>query len=78
MTRDRFIECLEWLHWDTDMLAVILECDQALTEAYALGFEDVPPKLAAWLTVLAAAHEAAEEGKPRGLRGKGYRGESNC
>lgn len=74
MTPARFIECLDLLHWDSDMLAVILECDQALTEAYALGFEDVPPKLAAWLTVLAAAHEAAEEGRPRGLRGKRYAG----
>lgn len=74
MTPSRFNECLEHLHWDTDVLAGILECDQGLTEAYALGLEEVPAKLAAWLEVLARAHEAAEEGRPVGLRGKRYVG----
>ena len=72
MTPARFNECLEWLHWDTDVLAGVLGCDQSLTEAYALGLAEVPPKLAAWLEVLAQAHEAAEEGRPVGLKGSRY------
>lgn len=77
MTPSRFIECLEHLHWDTDALARVLECDQSLTEAYALGLEEIPPKLAAWLEVLAQAHEAAEEGRPAGMKGRRYMGNLN-
>lgn len=72
MTPDRFNQCLESLHWSTETLAGILECDEGLTEAYALGLEEVPPKLAAWLHALAVAHDAAESGRPVGLRGKRF------
>lgn len=74
MTPDRFNECLESLHWSTETLAGILECDEGLTEAYSMGLEEVPPKLAAWLEVLALAHDTAEEGKPKSLKGKRYTG----
>lgn len=74
MTPARFNECLELLHWSTETLAGILECDESLTEAYSLGLEEVSPKLAAWLSALAEAHEAAEFGRPTGLKGKRYKG----
>lgn len=70
MTPARLVRCLELLHWHTDTLAGALGCDESLTEAWVLGLEEVPMKAAAWLEVLAQAHEAAEEGKPKGLRGK--------
>lgn len=74
MTPSRFNACLESLHWPTETLAGILECDESLTEAYALGLEEVPPKLAAWLLALATAHEAAKDGMPTSLKGKRYTG----
>ena len=74
MTPTRFNECLEWLHWDTDVLAGVLGCDQSLTEAYSLGLAEVPTKLGAWLETLAHCHEATEKGRPVGLRGKRYAG----
>ena len=74
MTADRFNECLERIHWSTEMLAEILGCDESLTEAYSLGLTEVPVKLGAWLEVLSLAHGAAESGRPRGLRGKRYMG----
>lgn len=74
MTPARFNECLEHLHWSTETLAGILGCDESLTEAYSLGLVDVPPKLGAWLEVLAVAHEVAESGRPVGLKGKRYKG----
>ncbi|MHA6731781.1 hypothetical protein [Devosia sp. A369] len=74
MTPARFNECLEHLHWDTEVLAHILGCDESLTEAYSLGFEKVPSKLAAWLDTLAIVHATAEGGRPTGLKGKRYTG----
>ena len=72
MTPSRFNQALEALHWDTDVLARILGCDQSLTEAFALGLEEVPMKLGAWLEVLAQSHEALAADMPTGLRGKRY------
>lgn len=46
----------------------------ALTEAYGLGLAEVPPKLGAWLDVLAVFHEVAESGGTVGLRAKRYTG----
>jgi hypothetical protein len=77
MTPDRFNQCLEILHWSTETLAAILGCDESLTEAYSLGLAEVPVKLGAWLEVLAQAHEAAESGRPTGLRGKRYVGNTH-
>lgn len=70
MTPDRFVECLEALHWSNDQLAEIFGCDEGLIEAWALGLEEIPPKAAAWLETLAQVHEAAEAAKPTGLRGR--------
>lgn len=55
-------------------MAGILGCDESLTEAYLLGLLDVPVKLGVWLDTLALAHEAAESGRPTGLKGKRYKG----
>lgn len=73
MTPARFRKCLETIHWTEHTLAAALECELALVEAWASGEEEIPPKLAAWLEVLALAHEAAESGKPVGLKGKRLR-----
>lgn len=73
MTRDRLLQCLEALHWTTETLAEALECDESLTEAWALGLAEVPMKAGSWLEVLAQAHEALEDRKPKGLRGKRFR-----
>lgn len=70
MTSERFIECLEALYWSNDRLAKILSCDEGLVEAWALGFEEIPPELGAWLEALAQAHEAIEAYKPKNLRGR--------
>jgi len=74
MTPQRLAWCLEQLLWTTDTLAEALGCDESLTEAWMLGFEEVPPKAAAWLETLAVSHVAAEEGKPISLKGKRYTG----
>lgn len=74
MTPVRFTECLGLIHWSTETLAGVLECDESLTEAWALGLADVPTKAAAWLEVLAVAHQAAASGRPKGLKGKRYTG----
>lgn len=74
MTPARFNECLELIHWSAETLAGVLECDEGLTEAWSLGLAEVPVKLAAWLEVLAVAHQAAASGRPKGLKGKKYSG----
>lgn len=74
MTPERFVECLEALHWSNDQLAAIFECDEGLIEAWALGFEEIPPKAAAWLEALAIVHEGMEAEKPKGLRGRKAKG----
>ncbi|HTN63509.1 MAG TPA: hypothetical protein VL147_18470 [Devosia sp.] len=77
MEPDRFNECLKLLHWSTETLAGILECDASLTASYAFGLEEIPPKLAAWLDTLALVHATAASGRPTGLKGKRYTGMSN-
>lgn len=72
MTPERYVQCLETLRWTNETLAEALGCDESLTEAYALGLAEVPPKVGAWLEVLALAHQAAESGKPTGLKGKRF------
>ncbi|HEV7345501.1 MAG TPA: hypothetical protein VGN60_07695 [Devosia sp.] len=74
MTPARFNQALEALHWSTETLAGILGCDESLTAAYSMGLTEVPMKLGVWLEVLAQAHEAAEHGRPVGLKGKPYSG----
>lgn len=72
MTPERYVQCLEVLRWPNETLAEALGCDESLTEAYALGLAEVPPKVGAWLEVLALAHQAAESGKPTELKGKRF------
>ncbi|WP_332717403.1 hypothetical protein [Pelagibacterium mangrovi] len=72
MTPERYAQCLEILRWTNETLAEALGCDESLTEAYALGLAEIPPKVGAWLEVLALAHQAAESGKPTGLKGKRF------
>lgn len=72
MTPARFNECLELLHWDTEVLAHILGCDESLTEAFSMGLADVPMKLGVWLDTLAQMHKALADEMPTGLKGKRY------
>lgn len=72
MTPERYIQCLEILRWSNETLAEALSCDESLTEAYAVGLELVPIKLAAWLNVAAEAHEVLEAELPTGLKGKRF------
>ncbi|HTM78613.1 MAG TPA: hypothetical protein VL133_13415 [Devosia sp.] len=72
MTPARFVQCLDALHWSTQTLADILNCDESLVEAWALGLRTVPAKTARWLNTLAVAHENAERDRPRPLKGKRY------
>jgi hypothetical protein len=65
MTPSRFVECLEALHWSNDQLAAIMECDEGRVEAWAIGLEPIPAKVAAWVETLAKAHEALEGDKPK-------------
>lgn len=73
MTPDRFSACLTVIRWTEHTLAAALGCDLLLVEAWMDGEEEVPPKLAAWLETLAQSHEAAESGRPAGLKGKRLR-----
>lgn len=70
MTPERFVKCLEVLHWSNDQLAAIFGCDEGLVEAWAIGLEEVSPKAAAWLEALAIVHEQMESEKPKSLRGR--------
>lgn len=70
MTPERFVKCMEALHWSNDQLAEVFECDESLIEAWAMGLEEIPPKVAAWLHALATVHIALESDKPRSIRGK--------
>ena len=75
MTPERYVQCLETIRWPNETLAEALGCDESLTEAWAAGLVEVPPKVAAWLDVLALAHQAAESGKPTSFKGKRFTGE---
>ena len=65
----RLEECLTVLRWTPSTLARCFECDVSVVEAWLAGEVEIPMKAAAWIEVLAQAHEAAELVKPRGLRG---------
>lgn len=74
MTSERLSECLAIIRWTPDTLARVLECDLLLVEAWMDGEIEIPPKAAAWIEVLAQTHMVAETGKPKGLKGKRFRG----
>ncbi len=72
MKADRFNHALKSLHWSEETLASMLGCDISLIEAYANGQVEPPPKLSAWLEVLAQVHEDLADQMPTGLVGKRY------
>lgn len=72
MKADRFNQALISLHWSKETLAEMLGCDISLIDAYAGGQVEPPPKLSAWLEVLAQVHEDLADQMPRGLAGKRY------
>jgi len=53
----------------------VLECDAALAGAWLSCDADIPAKAAAWIETLASYREAAEDQKPKSLKGKGRQGE---
>ncbi len=69
---DRFNQALISLHRSKEALADMLGCDISLIEAYASGMVEPPPKLSAWLEVLAQVHEDLADQMPTGLAGKRY------
>jgi hypothetical protein len=50
----------------------MLGCDISLVEAYSQGLVEPPPKLSAWLEVLAQVHDDLADQMPSGLVGKRY------
>lgn len=74
MSPDRLDECLSALRWSPDILAGVLECDASLVAAWLNGDAEIPPKAAAWIETLASYHEAAEDLKPKSLKGKKWSG----
>lgn len=60
MTPKRFNECLASLRWTQRGLATILDCDDRLIRRWASEDDpaEIPASVAAWLEVLAQAHEA--------------------
>lgn len=76
MKADRFNQALISLHWSRDTLASILGCDISLVEAYSQGLLEPPPKLSAWLEVLAQLHEDLADQMPKSLSGQRYDGTS--
>ena len=68
MTPERFNQCLRVIRWTPINLASALQCELSWIEALETGMEEVPPGLAAWLEVLAFAHEATPP--PQTYRGK--------
>lgn len=72
MKADRFNQALTSLYWSKETLAEMLGCDISLVEAYSQGLVEPPPKLSAWLEVLAQLHEDLADQMPSGLVGKRY------
>lgn len=70
MTHNRLDECLSIIRWTPDTLARCFGCDVSLIDAWLSGEIEVPAKAAAWIEVLAQAHQVAETVKPKGLKGK--------
>ena len=58
MTPDRLRECLRLLRWSLRDLAAALGIDDRQVRRWGAGGGAVPPAIAAWLEVLAAAHAA--------------------
>ena len=76
MTPDRLRERLALLRWSQRGLAEALEVDARQVRYWANGAYAVPPPVAAWLEVLAAAHAAnplpprpARQPRPEGEAG---------
>jgi hypothetical protein len=74
MTPERLEQCLLIIRWTPDTLARCFGCDSSLVEAWLNGEADVPPKAAAWIETVAAYMEIAEGMKPKGMKGKRFKG----
>lgn len=57
MTPARFRTCLTALDWSQRGLAALLDVDERQVRRWAAG-APVPPRIAVWLELLAAFHEA--------------------
>jgi len=72
LTPERLSECLTIIRWTPDTLARCFGCDLSLIGAWLDGELEIPPKAGAWIETLALAHGAAEQVKPRSLKGKRF------
>lgn len=70
MTPKRLDECLSIIRWSPDTLARCFGCDVSLIGAWLDGELEIPPKAAAWIETVVQYHEAFEQEKPKGLKGK--------
>lgn len=74
MTPSRLEECLSIIRWTPDTLARCFGCDLSLVDAWLSSEIEIPAKAAAWIEVLAQTHAMAETDKPKGLKGKLFKG----
>lgn len=74
MNPDRLDECLSLIRWSPDTLARALGCDVSLVEAWLRGDVEIPVKAGAWIDTVAQFMEAADGMKPKGIKGKRFKG----
>lgn len=72
MTPDDLDRCLSLLRWTPDILSRALECDVSLVHAWLDGNAEIPMKAGVWIKTLASYHEAADELRPKSIRGKRF------
>lgn len=72
MTPAELDDALHIIRWTPDILACALECDVSLVHAWLDGNAEIPMKTGIWIKILAEAHQAFEETKPKTVRGKKF------
>lgn len=72
MTPDHLDAALHDIRWTPDILARALECDVSLVHAWLDGNADIPMKVGVWIKVIAEHHQAFDQTKPKGVKGKKF------
>ena len=57
MTPDRLRECVDTIGWSLRGLAEMLEMGFSTVQRWSTGRKEIPENVAAWLEILAAAHQ---------------------
>jgi ribosome-binding protein aMBF1 (putative translation factor) len=58
MTPDRLRECIKACQWSQAQLALAARRNARTVRRWADGSTEIPPKIARWLEIIAAVHEA--------------------